>query len=60
MRDLTDSKRTQEAQEHMGELTRFNTAAVGRESRMIELKQEINDLCLRLGEPPRYRLDNLQ
>jgi two-component system, chemotaxis family, CheB/CheR fusion protein len=57
MRDLTESKRTQEAlHEHMDELTRFNTAAVGRETRMIELKKEVNELCERLGEPARYKV----
>jgi len=29
-------------------------AMVGRELRMIELKEEINELCRRLGEPPRH------
>jgi two-component system CheB/CheR fusion protein len=57
IRDLTESKRNQEAvREHVDELTRFNSAAVGRETRMIELKKEINDLCTRLGEPARYSL----
>lgn len=36
------------------ELTRFNRAAVGRELRIIELKNEVNELSLRLGEAPRY------
>jgi PAS domain S-box-containing protein len=36
------------------ELTRFNQATVGRELRMIELKQEVNALCAQLGQPPRY------
>lgn len=58
MRDLTDRKRTQEElQEQMEELTRFNEAAVGRELRMIELKKEVNELCVRAGEDPRYDLD---
>jgi PAS domain S-box-containing protein len=39
------------------ELTRFNSASMGREIRMIELKKEINELCRQLGQPPRYRLD---
>ncbi len=39
------------------ELTRFNRAAVDRELRMIDLKKEVNELCLRLGQPPRYALD---
>jgi hypothetical protein len=39
------------------ELSRFNRAAVGRELRMIELKHEVNELCHRLGEPPRHAMD---
>jgi PAS domain S-box-containing protein len=39
------------------ELARFNRAAVGRETRMIELKREINELRARAGEPPRFPLD---
>ena len=27
---------------------------VGRELRMIELKQEVNAFCAQLGQPPRY------
>jgi two-component system CheB/CheR fusion protein len=55
MRDLTESKRTQEAlRDYMNELKRFNDAAVGRETRMIELKEEVNALLSRAGEAPRY------
>ena len=58
MRDLTESKRAQEAmQEQLEELTRFNVAAVGRETRMIELKKEINDLCDQLGLEHRYKIE---
>jgi PAS domain S-box-containing protein len=39
------------------ELTRFNNAMVERELRMIELKQEVNELCQQAGQPPRYPLD---
>ena len=35
---------------------RFNRVAVGREMRMIELKREVNELCIRLGEPSRHRI----
>lgn len=38
------------------EMERFNRIAVDREMRMIELKREINTLCIRFGEPPRYPL----
>jgi two-component system CheB/CheR fusion protein len=47
----------QQLHDHMEELKRFNSAMVSRESRMIELKKEINELCRRLGEKPRYKLD---
>ena len=26
------------------------------ELRMIELKREVNELCMRLGEPPRHKI----
>ena len=42
------------------ELEQFNRAMVGRELRMIELKLEINELCRRLGEPPRHATDQFQ
>ena len=47
-------------QAHAEELGRFNRIAVGRELRMIELKQETNALCVQNGEPARYPLEFLQ
>ena len=47
-------ERTAELHNKNEELTRFNNAMVGRELRMIELKQEINALCVQLGRPPAY------
>ncbi|MBK8475656.1 MAG: PAS domain S-box protein [Opitutaceae bacterium] len=47
---------TAELQASNEELTRFNRAATDRELRMIELKQEINDLCRQAGQAPRYAL----
>jgi|GEM_PF-5973520 len=38
-------------------LARFNRVAVGRETRMIELKKEINELRKRLGDAARYPLE---
>ena len=53
--DITELKRTEQAlRAANGELTLFNQSMVGRELRMIELKKEIDELCVRLGEPPRY------
>jgi two-component system, chemotaxis family, CheB/CheR fusion protein len=41
-------------------LKRFNSASVGRELRMIALKQEVNELCLQAGLSMRYTLDFLK
>lgn len=64
LRDITERKQAEEAlqvgvetlRERNEELARFNRVVVGRELRMIELKQEINELCRQCGEPPRYRI----
>ena len=56
-----DIGRLKQAEENLRtvneELTRFNSATVGRELRMIELKKEINELYVQSGRPPRYPLD---
>ena len=39
------------------ELSQFNSAAVGREIRMVSLKKEVNALCVASGQPPRYNLE---
>lgn len=55
--DITAMKEAeQQLQENMDELSRFNQVMVARESRMIELKKEVNELCEKLGETPRYPL----
>jgi hypothetical protein len=36
------------------QLAQFNQLCVDRELRMTELKREVNELCRKLGEPPRY------
>ena len=63
--DITQRKQSEKAllqslarfQSQADELGRFNRVAVGRELRMIELKEEINTLCQRQGEAARYTLD---
>jgi len=56
--DITLRKHVEkDLQESNRDLTRFNTASVGRELRMIDLKQEVNELCIQAGQPPRYALD---
>lgn len=47
-------RRTEQLRERNDELMRFNRAAVDRELRMVELKDEVNELLARLHEPPRY------
>jgi DNA-binding response OmpR family regulator len=44
----------QQLKEKIRELEAFNRLAVGREMTMIELKRQINELCERCGEKPRY------
>ena len=54
-RDITERKQTEAAlQASNNELQAFNDLMVGRELRMIELKKEIDELCVRFGQPPRY------
>ena len=60
--DITERKRAEETLRHNAkrlradneELERFNRAGIGRELRMIELKQEVDELCKQAGQPPRY------
>ena len=67
VQDITARKRAEEALRQKAEalrasndeLEQFNRAMVGRELRMIELKQEINELCGRLGAPSRHETDPL-
>jgi PAS domain S-box-containing protein len=55
LHETTERKRAEEAlQASNAELARFNQAMVGRELRMIDLKQEVNALCAQLAQPPRY------
>ncbi len=56
--DITERKRAQEQMRAaVSDLTRFNRAMIGRELRMLELKQEVNALCQACGRPARYLLE---
>lgn len=62
IQDVTERKQAEEALQRRAEelrasndeLRRFHNVTVGREMRVIKLKQEVNELCRRQGEPPRY------
>ncbi len=57
-RDITESKQAElELLRRTNDLERFNSAAVGRELRMIELKRQINELSDKCGIPRPYSLD---
>lgn len=57
--DISDLKQAQNDLERLSDAERFNRLAQGRETRTIELKQEINNLCARLAEAPRYAMAEL-
>jgi len=48
------AERTKELEQRAAELEEFNRVMIGRESRVIELKEEINALCAKLGWPTAY------
>jgi PAS domain S-box-containing protein len=55
--DITDRKKAeQELQQHLQDLKQFEKLAIGREERMINLKEEINGLLGDMGKPPKYKI----
>ena len=55
--DITKRKTAEEKmRNNLDELEKFNQLAVGRELRMVELKQQINDLLKSLGKKPEYEI----
>src|SRR5690606_31932318 len=50
----TVQERTRLLQEKLHELETLNSVTVGREERILALKTEVNELCIRLGQEPRY------
>jgi PAS domain S-box-containing protein len=60
-RDITDRRAAeQKVQEQINELRRWNAVTLGRENRVLELKQEVNRLCKQAGLPPVYGSDPIQ
>jgi len=53
--DISERKlRERELAESYAELERFNAAMIGREERIMEIKEEVNALRAQLGLPPAY------
>jgi hypothetical protein len=40
--------------EQLNELQRWQQTMLGREGRILSMKQEVNELLARSGQPPRY------
>ncbi|MFH1060449.1 MAG: ABC transporter substrate-binding protein [Pseudomonadota bacterium] len=57
LRDITERKRVEAAmRQYVEDLERFNRLTLGREERMIELKEEINHLLEKAGQGPKYKI----
>jgi len=57
-RDVTEWKKAEkELKRKIDELELFNEVTVDRELKMIELKKEVNELCEKYGEKPRYDVE---
>lgn len=52
--DISAQKEARENLERLADAERFNRLSQGREARVLQLKEEVNALCQRLSEPPRY------
>jgi hypothetical protein len=54
-RDITERARAEEENRtQLDELRRWQRLVLGREARILELKQEVNTLLARTGQAPRY------
>ena len=55
--DITARKKgEEELQQNLKDLERFSAMAVGREEKMIELKEEINELLIQSGKGEKYKI----
>jgi len=55
--DLTERKKAEEElQRNLEELERFSQLTIGREQKMISLKEEINEMLGEVGKPSKYKI----
>ena len=53
--DITERRQAEEqVQQQLDELRRWNEVTLGRETRVMELKHEVNELLMKSGLPQRY------
>lgn len=58
--DMESQKsRESELKEAISDLERFNAVSAGRETRIIELKAEVNNLLEQMGKSKRYNIDKI-
>jgi two-component system, sensor histidine kinase and response regulator len=56
-RDITERKKMDaELKEYVTDLEQFNRLVIGREEKMIQLKEEINGLMEKLGQEKKYKI----
>ncbi len=61
VRDITEIKKAEEKlKQQMTELRQWHELMLGREGRVLELKNEINKLRARLGEKPKYGITDIE
>lgn len=54
-RDISDRKLVEaKLNEQVEELRRWHAVTLGRETRILDLKNEVNEILMKYGEPPRY------
>ena len=55
--NITERKQIEEElRRNVEELERFSKVAFGREKKMIQLKQEVNELMIQLGQGEKYKI----
>jgi polyhydroxyalkanoate synthesis regulator phasin len=55
VRDITESKiYEQKLKEKIEELEKYKNITVNREIKMVDLKNEVNELCKQLNQKPKY------
>jgi hypothetical protein len=55
--NITERKQMEEElRRNVDELERFSKVAFGREKKMIQLKREINELMIQLGQGEKYKI----